>query len=301
MMVKQKSIYWQWGRYLGAVIVVGGAFLLRLGLSGVFGSNLAYITFYPAVMLAAMLGGLGPGLLATGLATLLAWYWIHPPLGQFRIETPADVVGLAIFSGMGVIISLVAEFYQRARRKVATLEREAAVWASAERLRRETEAAVRASEKRLRTLVAATFEGIAISEGGRFQDVNEQLGRMLGYAREELVGVEVAAVIVPEDRSRVLANLQTGQESRLEHEMLRKDGTRITVEAHGQTVEFEGRCVRYTALRDITEQKRTERALRESEAKYRQLVDLMPTAVYACNCEGTIWFYNEQARALWGC
>lgn len=77
MGIEPKSTSRLLGRYLGSMAVVRLAFALRLGLSGVLGSGLAYITYYPAVMLAAMLGGLGPGLLETGLAALLACYWIH--------------------------------------------------------------------------------------------------------------------------------------------------------------------------------------------------------------------------------
>ena len=300
MGIELKSLNRLLGGYLGAVAIVGMALALRLGLSGILGSGLAYITFYPAVMLAAMVGGLGPGLLATALAALSASYWIHPPPG-FAIGNRADAVGLVIFSGMGVFMSLVAEFYRRARRKVAVLERESAVREAEERLRKESERTLRESEQRLRTLVAATFEGIGISEEGRFVDVNEPLARMLGYAREELVGCEVAGLVAPEDRARVLKNILEGRESRIEHEMLRKDGSRITVEAHGQTVVMNGRRVRFTALRDITERQRAERALQENEERLRLLFEgVKDYAIYMLDPEGRVVTWNRGAEQLIG-
>lgn len=52
--------------------------------------------------------------------------------------------------------------------------------------------------------------------------------------------------------------------------------------------------------RDITEEKKKEAALAMSEARYRGLVDLMPAAMYTCDAEGHITFFNEQAEDIWG-
>ena len=107
-------------RYVAAVAAVGAGFLLRLGLTALVGPDLAtYVTFYPAVMLSALLGGLGPGLLATIAAALGVDYFILPPHEAFGITTLSDAVGLAFFTGMGVFMSVVAELYRRARQKAA--------------------------------------------------------------------------------------------------------------------------------------------------------------------------------------
>ena len=114
-------------RYAAAVGAVAAAFLLREGLSRVAGGDVPpYLTFYPAVALIALLGGFGPGMLATLTAALLADYWVLPPQGSFGIATPSDALGLAVFSGMGVFLSIVFELYRRARRKVAAYEGSAA-------------------------------------------------------------------------------------------------------------------------------------------------------------------------------
>jgi PAS domain S-box-containing protein len=75
----------------------------------------------------------------------------------------------------------------------------------------------------------------------------------------------VRSVVFPEDRPRVLENIQKGRESTIEHRFVRKDGVVITVEAHGKPFTYEGRGVRLTALRDITERKQAEEALQLSE------------------------------------
>jgi PAS domain S-box-containing protein len=111
--------------YLFAVTAVAVAFLLREGLIRLTGGSLpTYITFYPAVMLSALIGGVGPGFLATAAAALGVDYFILPPTGAFAVATLSDAVGLAFFTGMGVFMSVVAELYRRARQKAVAYEME---------------------------------------------------------------------------------------------------------------------------------------------------------------------------------
>ena len=130
--------------------------------------------------------------------------------------------------------------------------------------RKRAEEALRESEARFRTLAEAAFEGIGVSEHGRLLDANEQLLRIMGVCRAELMGQEVASFIAPEDRDRVMASIVGGVESHLEHRMFRGDGTPLIVETHGRTIPYQGRQVRITAIRDITERKQMEEELRKS-------------------------------------
>jgi signal transduction histidine kinase len=67
-------------------------------------------------MLVAIVFGLWAGLLATVMVAIISAYWIFPPEG-FAIELLSDLIGLCVFLGMGVLISVVAEFYRRARQQ----------------------------------------------------------------------------------------------------------------------------------------------------------------------------------------
>jgi PAS domain S-box-containing protein len=134
---------------------------------------------------------------------------------------------------------------------------------------------LRQSERRFRALAAATFEGIAITEGERLVDVNEQLAKIAGYEPHEMIGLNVASLMLPEDREWIMANIRAGTESRIEHRMLRKDGGVIWVEAHGQTSTYLDRPVRFTAIRDVTERKRAEEAIRESHRQREFLARLL--------------------------
>ncbi len=115
-------------RYGLALLTVAAAFGLRAVLIAWIGAELpAYILFYPTVMAVALLAGLGPGILATVAAGFVAAYWILPPIGEFAIASPADRLGLAIFAGMGVFMSVVAELYRRNRSKAAAYDRDLAL------------------------------------------------------------------------------------------------------------------------------------------------------------------------------
>jgi PAS domain S-box-containing protein len=134
----------------------------------------------------------------------------------------------------------------------------------------QAERALKESEQRFRTLAAATFEGIAITEQGKFVDVNEQLTRMTGYERHELIGQPVMNLVVPADRERVMANILAERESNIEHGMLRKDGSRVIVEARGQIIAQNGHHIRLTAIRDVTARRKAEEELRAAKAEAEQ-------------------------------
>jgi len=144
-------------RYGLAVVAVAAAFGLRVVLTTWVGPSLAtYITFYPAVMIVALLAGFGPGVLATVSAGFVTGYCILPPVGEFAIASPADRLGLAIFTGMGVFMSVIADLYRRGRSKAAAYDREVALRASRE--------ALRESQDRYRNLFNKIDEGFCIVE-----------------------------------------------------------------------------------------------------------------------------------------
>ena len=147
--------------------------------------------------------------------------------------------------------------------------------------RKEAENTLRESEQRFRNLTAAAFEGIGISERGKVVDVNDQLARMLGYRREELIGREVSVMVAPESRLLVGKAIQTGHEGTYEHLALRKDGTSFEAEVRAKTVMWGGRPVRVSAIRDITERKRAAEALQRQLA-FNQILNRILSTFATC-------------------
>ena len=117
-------------RYVMAVVVVAAAFLLRYVL--VRGLGLAmppFITFFPAIIIVAVLAGLWPGLLATALAALVADLFILPPF-SFAILDISGVIALILFATMGAMICLLAENYRRSLLSIAAYKEKQSLWMS---------------------------------------------------------------------------------------------------------------------------------------------------------------------------
>jgi two-component system sensor histidine kinase KdpD len=110
-------------RYSLSLVTVAVALLLRQALVQYLDAELpAFLFFYPSVMVVSLLGGLGPGLLATVFASLLADYWIFKPIGHFAIASPADSIALALFFGMGIFMSVVAKRQRTYHRRIEALK-----------------------------------------------------------------------------------------------------------------------------------------------------------------------------------
>jgi PAS domain S-box-containing protein len=157
--------------------------------------------------------------------------------------------------------------------------------------RKKAEEELLRSEERLKTFADATFEGIAITENGRILDCNNQFSTMSGYSVSELKGMFVPDLIVPGAREIVADNMIQGRESVIEHDMIRKDGSVISVEAHGKPIKQDGRNIRYSVIRDVTKRKKADEALRESEARFKSVLENSMDAAYRRNLQSDRYDY----------
>jgi two-component system cell cycle sensor histidine kinase/response regulator CckA len=164
---------------------------------------------------------------------------------------------------------------------------------------KQAEVALHESEQRFRTLAEASFEGIALTERGVFVDLNDQLANMLGYARSELIGQPVMEAVAPESRDLVAEAIRSGRLEPYEHLALRKDGTAFPVEARARATQMAGRQLRVSAIRDITERKQAEEALRESEEKYRSVIENANIGILVIQDAQQV-FYNSKMYDMLG-
>src|SRR6266849_6270363 len=121
-----------------ALLSTGISLLLRWPLWPVLGHNSPFLTFMPAVIVSAYLGGLWPGLLATLFSAAAAAYFLIEPLYSFEIASVSDAVAMGLFLLIGTIISGLGESLHRARRRIVAFDRQRA------------EQALRESEERFR-------------------------------------------------------------------------------------------------------------------------------------------------------
>jgi signal transduction histidine kinase len=102
---------------------VAAAVGLRLGLRQALAEDSPFLLFFAAVMASAAYGGLGPGLLATGIAAAAANFFLTPPFYTFALNDRSEVVGLMLFAIEGTLISVISGRLHRAVRESRRLER----------------------------------------------------------------------------------------------------------------------------------------------------------------------------------
>lgn len=159
-----------------------------------------------------------------------------------------DVEQLVTFAEFASIALDNARLYEAAHRQLAE--------------RKRAQAELEEQEERFRTLANSALEGICIHDRGTILEVNRAFAEMFRYAPEELEGVHVLDLVAPEDRERAARRIDEQTEAVGQHEALRSDGSRFTVEVVGRRIPYRGREARVVALRDITERRRAEEELR---------------------------------------
>jgi PAS domain S-box-containing protein len=166
--------------------------------------------------------------------------------------------------------------------------------------RKHAEEALRESEERFSRLSSVAVEGIGIGEDGKVIDVNARLAEMLGYTEAELIGMGIMDIVAPESREMVKNFIKEGVEGPYEHYVIRKDGSIIPVEVLDKSVPYKGHIAKVTIVRDITERKQAEEALRRSEEKFRTMIEQASEGFALIDENGCIAEWNHAMEAIWG-
>lgn len=165
------------------------------------------------------------------------------------------------------------------------------------------ERALRESEERYRALTEEALAGVYILQGSRFLFVNQEMTRITGYSREELLDMDdVGHLVHPDDLPMTTERgtaRQRGEEvsPRYEMRLIRKDGKVRTLMVATRQVPYEGKAVILGNLFDITDKVRAERERREIEAKLWQAQKLESLGVLA---GGIAHDFNNLLMAILG-
>src|SRR5262249_45143627 len=152
--------------------------------------------------------------------------------------------------------------------------------------RKPAEEAPHDTERRYRTLFEKANDAIFLeTEDDDIIAVNQQACELLGYSREELLAMKVSDLQAPEGRGPrggvIKGELERHQDNRFEGLDLHQDGRRIPVEITDAVIEENGKRLVLSIVRDITERKQAEEALRSALLEVQRLRDqLQPENVY---------------------
>ena len=135
----------------------------------------------------------------------------------------------------------------------------------------------------------------------RFIEVNESAVEHYGYSRDEFLGMRITDLTPPNEIARPMAVSESApgleRSDELRHRL--RDGRVIDVQVVSHVLEFAGRHAALVQAQDVTERKRAAEALRESEEKYRAILEGMAEGYYEVDLAGHLTFFNDAlCRAL---
>jgi PAS domain S-box-containing protein len=205
----------RWLGYGVAVAVASFAVLLRWALDPVLSAvGVPYITFYPAILVAALFGGFRGGLATLVLCSLAAWYLFLPPYFSFELS-PQQVFSLLLFLALGALDLVLVSLLNAALDRIVT------------------------QEANLRTLIDAAPNGIVVvDQDGAITLVNPSAEKMFGYTRQQLIGQSVEILVPNGSRTAHNKLRHTYMQAPVQRPMAlgrdfqaqRKDGTTFPVE-----------------------------------------------------------------------
>lgn len=170
--------------------------------------------------------------------------------------------------------------------------------------RKRAENALRLSEEKHRQVFEAVMDSLVIVDGnGAIVAVNSSACLTYGYSREEMIGLPAANLVHPDCRhlfEECRARWAAGQYSFAESKNVRKDGSTFHSEIRVTPILFLDAPHMLAVIRDISEQKRAEEALRQSEEKYRGLLEACPDAVVISDLNARILFASQETSELVG-
>jgi len=173
--------------------------------------------------------------------------------------------------------------------------------------RRKAEEASRESEERFRVLAEQSPNMIFVNKMGKVVYANRKCEETIGYRTEELCcpDFDFITLIAPESIDQVKSAFRRHVEGECvppyECTLLTKEGKRIHVIIGTNLITYNGEKNILGIITDITERKKVEQTLKESEKKYRDLVELAPDGIVAVNAEGIITSANRSFLTLVGC
>ena len=232
-----------------------------------FGPARTSFAYVVLIALVSLLGSFSASVVLSIVAVACLNYFFVPPLFDFRVDDPDDIVRLAVFFTTSLVVTTLTT-------------------------------KLRASQARFRTFVDhATDAFFLLDDDWTVLDVNRRACDGLGYSRQELIARHKSEFDVGLDNAsiqRLKQRMVAGEAITFETRHRRKDGTSFPVEVRVGQFEQGGR--RYLCLvRDITERKQAEDELRASEARFRSFVDHAMDGFFLFGEQRVVLDVNRQA------
>ena len=274
-----KSDWRPWMAYAFAVSISLATLLIRVKIGSIVDDRPLVIVFVLPLCLSAMLGGLGPGLIATAITVLGIDYLLLSPNGQLHMPHSADLFRLSFLTATGVIVSLMSEALHRARRNSET------------------------NRRLLHEIVSGTTDAIFVKDRlGRYVLCNEATERFIGKPARQIIG-HTDGEIFPRQYAEKLTStdqaiIEAGQTRTYEERGVLPDGREQTFLVTGGPVrDSAGRITGVFGIsREISERKEIEQALRLRSSA----LEAAANAIVITDPDGMIEWVNPAFTKLTG-
>ncbi len=286
----QQLLRSSWIQVIATVLLVALAAAIRIRLLQVMGSELVWLTFFPAVIIAALLGGVTAGLLAATLSCIvvtLFWPLLTPtPL----LLNSAYWLGASIFAFAAILVSLVAEGMHRAQFKaiIADEQIKAAL---------KSQALLEKNQERLKAAASAGIVGVWDWDvPANHLEWDEVMYRLYGLRMGDFGGAYEAwaQAIHPEDKARTEGEIQAAlrgeREYAPEFRVIWPDGSVHYIKAASHTTfDEQHQPVRMIGVNyELTEQKKIEQRLHRESEKNLALLHNASDGIHILDAEGNV-------------
>jgi PAS domain S-box-containing protein len=161
------------------------------------------------------------------------------------------------------------------------------------------------SEAKYRSLIEQAIDGIGIVQEGKLVLYNPRLAEMLGYTVEELLNTSYNQFIHPDVKTELINRHQARLEGKpvksiYETKLMKKNGDSLNVEFNVGLIDYEGKRSILVFIRDISDRKEAERLIKESQDKYRLIIETAQEGIWLVDQEEKITYANQQLSDMVG-
>ena len=270
-----------WITYSFAIVITLLMLIIRLNMELSLQNRPLMILYSIPIILSALLGGLGPGLVSTAIAAVSTNYFLLSPQYTFKIADQYDLLQWITLILSGLIVSLFSEMLMRTKSK---------------------------SENNLRLLnvaVSGSKDAVFVKDNqGRYLVVNQAAARFIGKPIEELLGKDDRSLF-PESTAQMIfehdLNIMQGKLTQtLEEEVVSFDGEKTTFDVtKGPMFDKKGQVIGLFGIgRDITAFKQTETALLDRDFKLSAIIKSSPSVLSMKDLEGKYVLANPNLEKI---
>ncbi|MGZ3647772.1 MAG: PAS domain S-box protein [Syntrophales bacterium] len=167
-----------------------------------------------------------------------------------------------------------------------------------------TEKKVREGEKLFQSLTENSFAAAFIVQNGKFRYINTSAVAYAGYTAEDLIGKDSDIIVHPDDRAMVKEKardmLQGRDSAPFGFRMVTKKGATRSILQIVSPIQYDGKPALLGNAIDVTQRKKAEEALRESERRLSDIIDFLPDATLAIDRKGTVIAWNRAMEEMTG-